>query len=74
MVCRSLLISVSISQQSSSKRDGFRSRKREPVSHETVSERDIRSISVRIDESIFARTDVPKGTSASISTLAGGTL
>ena len=35
---------------------------------------EIRSISVRIDESKFARTDVPKGTSAEVFVFAGGTL
>ena len=48
-----------ISQLSRANRDRNRSRTREPISREIVSEIDIRSISVRIDESKFARTDVP---------------
>jgi hypothetical protein len=58
------LISLPISGQSRTQRD--QSRKREPVSCETICEIDIRSISVRIVKTKFACTDVLKSTSARV--------
>ena len=44
------------------------------ASHLAASLAELRSNSVRIDESMFARTDVPSGNSATVFPSAGGTL
>ena len=44
------------------------------ASHLAANLAELRSNSVRIDKSNFARTDVPKGSSASVFPTAGGTL